>query len=114
MTGYVITHEDKAFDPNGRVALSRDQIAEHNARLERAELERWKDKPGEFAAYVKASNVTTWLGTTIGVIVARNEYRNNLGAKIESITVRGNNGATYYGRYGCDWSQLVRLRRTKV
>ena len=56
--------------------------------------------------------LTTWHGERVGTYWAINTYRNNLGATITSIraTIQGRE---YYGRYGSDWSQLVRLRPRK-
>lgn len=101
------------FTPDGRVEMTPEQLAQHNAALEAAELAEWRAAPDRFAAYITSKGVTTWRGVVIGTIVSRSRYRNNLGATIECVTVRGNNGATYHGRYGCDWSQLVRLRKTR-
>lgn len=113
LSGYAFDFKGHGvFTPDGRADNITD-VEAHNSALEAAELAEWSTKPDRFAAYVAKGTVTTWRGEVLGAIVSRNVYRNNLGARIESVRVRGNNGATYSGRYGCDWSQLVRLRKVK-
>jgi hypothetical protein len=82
--------------------------------VEAAELKAWSKSPEQWAGYVQNEIITTWLGTMLGTIIASNTYRNNFGARIRSIRVRGTNGVTYYGRFGSDWSQHCRLRRAKL
>jgi hypothetical protein len=62
---------------------------------------------------VKGDKVTTWLGTVIGTIYHSRTYTDGLGHRMHAIRFRGTNGESYYGRYGCDWSQLVRVRKFK-
>lgn len=114
MTGYVFQSQGHgAFAPHGHVEMTPDQIEAHNAELERQELAAWSAKPAAFNAYVSTdSRVTTWRGTTLGHIIRRSHYRHNFGARFEAITVRGNNGATYHGRYSVDNQQIVRLRKS--
>lgn len=119
MVGYVFTHGGQQFAPEGRVQL--DDPAEHNRELERVALAYWQTKPNTFAAYVTLEDgpvrhykVGTWLGSSLGQIVEMRRHRNNLtGSSMQYVKVRGNNGATYSGTYGHEWSQLVRLRRIK-
>jgi hypothetical protein len=117
MTGYIFTHEGNQFDPNGRTSVT--DPAEHNKQLERAELARWQEKPEQALAYIVKRDggkyvPTTCLGTELGTIVETRRHRNNLtGSRMEYVRIRGNNGALYYGTYGCDWSQAVRLRKAK-
>lgn len=108
---YVFEFQGGKFDPDGKASVA-DSDA-HNKAVEAAELALWKTQPAHFAAYVTDKGIGTWLGTSIGTIIDRRRYRNNLGARIEYVKVRGDNGAVYSGRYGFDWSQLVRLRRVK-
>ena len=110
---YGFTHEGRVFTPNGSTV----SLAENEARnkaLEAAELEQWATCPHDFAAYVTNDRrVTTWLGTQIGRVVALTTFHNHLtGSRMDCVTVRGTNGAIYRGRYGSDWSQLVRLRKS--
>lgn len=111
MTGYIFTHAGQQFAPEGAVDVP-DPDA-HNKALEAAELAYWAAKPDRFAAYISNKGVTTWRGASLGTITERRRHHNNLGAQIEFVKIRGNNGAIYSGRYGCDWSQLVKLRRVK-
>jgi hypothetical protein len=116
-TGYVFEHEGKQYDPTGKTSV--ESAEEHNAGLERAELAFWQTKPERFAAYISKKDgrdiPTTWLGTQIGCVIEASKFRNNLtGSRMTHVRVRGNNGATYHGSFGSDWSQLVRLRRCKT
>lgn len=112
MSGYIIEHDGRQFDPNGAVAV--DNAAEHNKQLEAAELEFWRGKPNAFLAYANDRGVTTWLGTPLGEIVVSSHHTNNLtGSRMRHIRVRGDNGATYHGTYGDAWGQCVTLRRCK-
>ena len=112
MTGYVFDFGGHGkFDPNGRVEISDHQA--HNRMVEAAELAQWAQRPDRFGAYVTENRVTSWLGTEIGTVVRSSTFRNNLAGRTTCLTIRGNNGATYYGRYGADWSQFIRLRKAK-
>lgn len=114
MTGYAFQHEGVAFSPDGRLpTMTAAEVKSHNTALEALELARWNEKPTQFAVYVTGTKVTTWLGTELGVVIARSRFRTNISRNIEAITVRGTNGAKYHGRYGADWSQLCRLTRYK-
>lgn len=111
---YGFVHNGKVLTPNRTdVALSENDA--RNKKLNQDELETWATKPDNFYCYVKSdvNMVTTWMGTTLGAILKSSIHRNNLGAKIESITVRGTNGATYHGRYGCGAGDFCRLRKSK-
>ena len=61
-----------------------------------------------------ATRVTTWLGTFLGAGRITGVYRNNFGARIVSVRVRGTNGAEYVGRYGYDGGNAIRLRKVKA
>ena len=112
MTGYAFAFGSGVFTPDGRADIP--DVDAHNKALEASELDAWSQKPDYFAVYVSNDRtVSTWLGTTIGRVVSLSSYRNNLGARIDCLTVQGTNGATYHGRYGSDWSQLVHLHRSK-
>ena len=100
------------FDPDGKVNVA--DTAAHNAAVEAQELAIWGAKPDRHCAYVTGNKVATWLGTELGVVKRSTEF-NTFGGRnrVRCIMVRGTNGAMYYGRYGCQWSQLVRLRKCK-
>jgi len=108
---YAFEHKGKAYTPN-KTEIG-DSVA-HNAALEQAELAEWAARPDRFAVYVgKDDRVTTWLGTTLGTIYYRRSFSTNLSRNITTIRFRGTNGASYYGRFGADWSQLCRVRKFK-
>jgi len=125
MSGYIFDFGAKGkFSPNGKVDVA-DHDA-HNNALERAELDAWATKPDRFVVYAPSKlpgdgrvspldrfQVTTWLGTPLGEVYWSRTTRNNFGARITSIRFRGTNGACYYGRFGSDWRQLVRVRKFK-
>lgn len=111
---YAFNHQGTIFTPAGKIDMSPTDAEARNAALEAAELDSWRTAPDAFHGYVGGSSLTTWRGVVLGAIVRRSRHVNNLGARIESITVRGTNGATYHGRYGCDWSQFVRLRKSRT
>lgn len=114
MANYAITHNGKVFTPDGKgTALLPPNavVDEHNKAIEASELAEWANKPDRAVAYVSGGNITTWLGTKMGYVVRSNTVRNNFGARITYIRAQGSNGAMYYGKYGADWSQLVRLRK---
>jgi hypothetical protein len=110
--GYIFEHVGERFAPDGRVDGPVD-VQAHNEALETQELALWSTKPELHCAYVTGTKVATWLGAELGEIKASSVHRNNFGARITCVTVSGNNGATYHGRYGSDWSQLVRLRKSR-
>lgn len=117
MTGYVFTHEGKQYDPDGLVQVADSD--EHNRQLERAELAAWAEKPDRWSAYIKRGTdnrlrVTTWLGSELGKVIDCRRFHNNLtGSEMSHVRVAGNNGATYHGTYGSEWSEFVRLRKCK-
>ena len=117
MSDYAFLHEGCAFIPN-RTAIDVKDIEAHNTALEKAELAQWAAAPDYFAGYIlktaaKGGEVTTWCGAEIGTIVAVSHYRTNVSRSMVAVTVRGTNGALYHGRYGSDWTQLVRLRKNR-
>ena len=133
MSDYAFVHQGKAYTPNG-TDLAADTATDHNAQLERAELERWQAQPDRTVAYYHFGEgitgreleitresryfandcyVTTWPGTRIGTIIAARVYRHNFGGRFVSLRVRGSNGANYYGRTSWDWGQCVVLRKVK-
>jgi hypothetical protein len=63
--------------------------------------------------YAHVATVTTWRGVTLGTITSARVYPHNFGSRMLAITVRGTNGAEYYGRASYDWGQCVTLRRRR-
>ena len=109
MSGYAIELQGKVFTPDGRNDSL--DVANHNAALEAQELAAWDAKPDRWQVYVEGNTVTTWTGKVLGTIIERSKCRHNISRNMVAIRFRGTNGATYYGRYGADWSQLCRVRK---
>ena len=115
---YAFEHAGAVYTPNPN-GPGVTNVNAHNDALEAAELAQWATAPDRFAGYIVGHSVAqtleTWRGKRLGVVT---EYRllrgRSFGARMWSVRVRGNNGATYYGRYGADNSQLVRLRKVKA
>jgi hypothetical protein len=138
MKGYAFELQGHGtFTPNGRADEITD-VRRHNAEVERAKLATWAEKPERFQVYIqpcsgdgcpehgsgqqwrqdrnpmhKGARVTTWLGTELGKVIRVSTYTNNFGARITAVTIRGNNGATYHGRYGADWAGVCRVSKSK-
>jgi hypothetical protein len=114
---YGFMHEGRVFTPNESV-ITPDDNAERNAAIERAELHEWRRRPERFLGYVgefrTSSQLTTWTGKPLGTILSLTTRRNNFGHRETHVTIAGNNGARYHGRYGSDWSQLVRIRKYRA
>lgn len=111
--GYALHFEGHGtFTPEGRTNNIAD-INAHNRQLEENELDVWSRQPQRFYGYVDrpvvGSKFTTWLGNELGTIIHAASFRSNWahGNHITSIRIRGTNGATYYGRYGSDWSPVL-------
>jgi hypothetical protein len=112
---YAIELQGKVYTPDGKVELTPEQVAQHNAALASAELAEWAKAPDRWQVYVTKGKreVTTWTGEVLGTIIERTAFRTNLSRNIVAIRFRGTNGAVYYGRYGADWSMLCRVRKAK-
>jgi hypothetical protein len=133
MNGYIFEAQGKQWTPDGVVAVN--STAQHNAELTRQELAAWAQQPEQYAGYVtfeppmnagyygvrydrpftgQAVTLTTWTGETLGTGTVTGVFRNNLtGSRTVSIRVTGTNGAVYSGRFGDEWSQLCRVRKSK-
>lgn len=112
MTGYIIEHKGRQFDPDGKASV--ESAAEHNAKLTAAELAHWATKPDRMLVYHVGAEIQTFTGAVLGRVTDERKLRNNLtGTPMLSLRIRGTNGAIYYGRYGSDWSQAVRIRKVK-
>lgn len=134
MSDYGFTHEGKVYTPNATPDVPLADNDARNRAIQAAELEYWKAQPDRMVGYfnfpaennrpnkvyretfyplLTGAKVSTWLGADLGSITAAHVYRHNLGHRFVSLTVRGTNGATYYGRASFDWGQCVRLRKAK-
>lgn len=111
--GYAITLSGRTFCPGGRVDdMNHRTVEKHNLKHEAAEIAAWAKQPKLFLGYVtRDGNVTTWTGVPIGRVTFQKRYRTNLSHNMVSITVKGNNSASYWGRYGADWTQSVWLHK---
>ena len=129
---YAIKHEGKVFTPDGKTDIKPDQVDAHNAELTAQELAVWATAPDRFAVYiVKKTDPTmkamganagpeTWhmAETFTGARLSKgrvsiSRFRTNMSRNMVAVRFEGTNGATYYGRYGADWSQLCRVRKAK-
>jgi hypothetical protein len=117
--GYASHPGPGGFTPEGRAPEGRAPdgflVSAHNRAVERHELDAWASVPTHFGAYISDAKVgaavTTWLGTELGKVTACKVAKRRVGADMAYIRVRGSNGAEYFGRYGCEWSQYVHLKR---
>lgn len=57
--------------------------------------------------------VKTWNGSLLGRITSAKVFGHNFGGRMVAITVRGTNGASYYGRASWDNGNVIRLRKVK-
>jgi hypothetical protein len=130
---YGFEHNGKVYTPNGTPGIAPVDNADRNQAIETAEPAIWQDRPLRMAAYYRFPHVesgglyrrhfnppttgavvTTWRGAVIGHIIAARVYWHNFGGRFVALTVRGTNGATYYGRASWDNGTVVRLHRSKV
>src|SRR5688572_17450492 len=110
MSNYIVQHANVNFTPNGVVNV--DNVSDHNREVEERVLAEWRMRPAVFVAYFVDGKLQTWLGTVIGGVIRGHSYRNHLTcSRMTYLRVRGTNGAEYYGTYGSDWAQAVKLRR---
>lgn len=113
MDGYAIEHQGKVFTPDGQRDIA--DVTAHNAATESAELDAWAKQPDRWQVYVTkcalGEKVATWLGTPLGTITGWTRFSTNISRNMVAIRFKGTNGATYYGRFGSDWSQLCRVRK---
>ena len=119
---YIVDFGEKGkFTPDKRVGDSID-VEAHNNQVEREELEGWNTAPSRWGGYIKLTNdpmvrasitLTTWRGHVLGTGKITGEYRNNFGARIRCVVIRGTNGYEYSGRYGYDGGDFIRLKRGK-
>ena len=129
---YAFKHEGKVFTPAGKTDIQADQVEAHNAELTAQELTHWATAPDRFAVYIvkktdpntRAMGIgngpetwfmaETWTGERLSKgRVEVSSFRTNLSRNMVAVRFVGTNGATYYGRYGADWSQLCRVRKAK-
>jgi hypothetical protein len=126
MTGYAISHEGKAYTPNGRDDSIKDVDA-HNRELEQAEIAWLATKPERVTLYVGKTlgdgmgcdrhgptsrrALTTFLGTKVGTCALSSSWRVNsyVGSRMYQIYARIN-GVDYTGR-GFGEGMSVNLRK---
>ena len=119
--GYAIEFKGKAFVPGGRAPRLDNPAAmeAYNAALEGSELAEWAKQPERFAVYIIERKeggmiATTWRGVQLSRgCIEFSTFRTNISRNMVAVRFQGTNGATYYGRYGADWSQLCRVRKAK-
>ena len=107
MTNYLFEHEGRQFSPDGEVHVA--DVKAHNRLVEQQELEEWKAKPDRFVGYIVGDKFTTWLGTELGTVYKRVKIRTSVTCWMTHYRIRGNNGASYYGKHGD--MQLLRVKR---
>jgi hypothetical protein len=109
MSDYIISHEGKQFTPNGRLKETVN-ATERNARIEKRQLEAWAMGPQNFSGYISDGKFSTWLGAELGTVYETRQLWTTVGSgKLTHYRIRGNNGASYYGKHGD--MQLLRVRR---
>lgn len=108
---YAFEHHGVQFTPDGRTSMTRVQAEERNKALDTAVVAKWQSRPDKFMVYVTGDKVTTWTGIVLGDVLTARKIGHNMSPNMVALRVRGNNGATYYGRYGADWSQVCRLHK---
>jgi len=104
--------------------------SEQNLATDAANIAEWATQPDTFMAYYKLvsdqngprqyreafrthGTLQTWLGVQLGIITEARVYPHNFGARMVSVRVRGNNGATYYGRASYDNGEVINLRKAR-
>lgn len=108
MANYIIGHEGRQFTPDGCIQIVNS--AEHNNAIEAQELAYWNEKPDHFYGYIVGDKLTTFLGAELGTVYKRVTMRTAVGSgKLMHYRIRGNNGASYYGKHGD--MQLLRIRK---
>jgi len=127
MSGYAFEFHGATFTPDGKADIA--NAADHNAKVESAELAIWAQAPDRHAVYIvrhEAPSIgngprvfyaaETWLGTRLDVpgTLTRRAFRTNISRKMVAVRFKGTNGSIYHGRYGADWSQLCRARKAKA
>lgn len=131
MSDYAFVHHGKAYTPNGTTVPVQD-AEQHNADIERRELEYWNSQPDRMSAYysfpadrldrkyreefspmLACATVKTCMGKVLGSIVSAHVYRHNLGSRMVAIRVQGSNGAVYSGRASYDHGECINLRKCR-
>ena len=111
---YAWQYEGTVYTPNGRAEI--EDVAAHNARLAEDELAIWATVPERWQVYVtdatRGKPVTSWTGKKLGYITRVSRFSTNISRNMVALSIRGTNGADYHGRFGDDWSQLCRVRKT--
>lgn len=134
MADYAFVMNGKAYTPN-QTPVRAEDVAAHNAAIERAELDYWATQPDRMLAYysfpadraqgvrgyvgtfdplLTGARVNTWTGVTIGRVSSAHVYLHNFGSRMIALTVTGTNGANYYGRASWDHGDCITLRKVKA
>jgi hypothetical protein len=127
---YALVHAGRAFTPN-QTPLATADVEAHNAALLAGEIAEWATQPDRFAGYVveatdpcnprdtrpkagahRRCTLTTWTGDLIGHGDVCATW-NALQGWLWRVTIRGTNGAAYWGVMGAN-TQLVRLRKYRT
>ena len=107
------------YTPDGKSELTPEDVETYNNAVEAAELAEWIKQPDRWQVYITKNKnngewqATNFLGRILGHSVKRKSFRTNLSRNMVAVSFRGTNGANYHGRYGADWSQLCRIRKSK-
>lgn len=135
VASHLFMHEGRVYSPDGTVDIALVDVPEHNRAQDAAECALWALRPERFAPayyhfpaqpeklphrYLSAfmpytgAIVRTWAGSTLGAITHARVWRHNFGGRMVSMTIRGTNGAHYYGTASYDGGEVIRLRRRKA
>lgn len=118
---YTVTHEGKAYSPDGLAPINR-LTNEETSALELYEFVTFK--PSALFAYVHLEKpsafdagdryITTWQGDRLGTITYIGyAYRSNFGDTRRSIKIRAINGLIYSGTYYESSGDYCRVRALK-
>jgi hypothetical protein len=74
-----------------------------------------RDKPERYFVYINEKDrlATTWMGDRLGNVSLGREWRDNLGGKRVSITIRAINGETYHGTFYKSAGDYARIKKAK-
>ena len=117
--GYLFEFNGRFYAPEGVVPreVQPADVAEHNRRVEEAEIEWLKTAPPRCALYISAANqVTTFLGTVVGqATIVRSGFKDSFGRHAQCHPVStAIYGVRYVGRWYPVAGTLVRLRKANI
>lgn len=127
-----VSAEHGAFSPDGKVSeVTAEEVQAINAAGNAKELAYWAGQPAtfapgyfsfpqeetdgklyrrEFSPLLTGAKVSTWNGSVIGHVISAKVFSHNFGGRFVALTMRGTNGAEYYGRASWDHGTVIRLR----